>query len=171
MSQQQEQYYLQMAQYKFSLIYWSRYATRIQTISRFIKISLAVISTISAATWANWNSTGYVCSILIIASQAVAVIYEYLPFPQRINELLKLTTALTPIYNNMEKEWFTVSNGELTDKEINQLLYDFIEKWRREDAKYFQDESLPVIKGVKLKADQEKNEYFRNRFGDYYGKK
>ena len=108
---------------------------------------------------------------MIIASQAVAVIYEYLPFPQRINELLKLTTALTPIYNNMEKEWFTVSNGELTDKEINQLLYDFIEKWRREDAKYFQDESLPVIKGVKLKADQEKNEYFRNRFGDYYGKK
>ena len=97
-------------------------------------------------------------------SQVVIAVNEVLPYKKRIKELSDLRSELTPIYNSMEKSWHDVANGSLTEDEINELCYSYVEQWNQTDDKYFKRDALPQIKKCKEIAEAEKELYYKTNF-------
>lgn len=115
----QETYWKRLTQYKFSLYYFGAHMEKCVKISRSIKIVCAVASSASIAAWATWQQLSFWWGLIIAASQVLVAVNEFLPYTKRIQELSNMKAALTPVYNKMEKEWFSVANGSITEEEIN----------------------------------------------------
>ena len=155
-----------MEQYKFSLFYWELYLLKSEKMNRRVRIYIAALSVISAAVWLELDQFKLLWAALITLAQFLNAIYEYLPYGKRTNELGNLIIALTPVYYGMEKDWFKVANGSVTETEIHNSLYSHADKWTKKDLEHFKDTSLPQDKKLIGKADILTNEYFKNMFGE-----
>lgn len=102
--------------------------------------------------------------MIIVISQAVTAVNEVLPYKKRIQELSDLRAELTPIYNNIEKSWHVVANGSLTEDEINELCYSYVEQWNQVDDKYIKSDALPQLKKCMNAAEAAKEIYFETNF-------
>jgi hypothetical protein len=156
----QKRYWNNLTQYKFTLFYLDAHFSRCVKIERFIKITLSLCSSASVASWAIWNEIGFLWAIIIAASQVIGVIDELLPYKKRISEIAELKSRLTPIYYEVEKDWLPVSNGELSEDEVNDRYYKYMKKWTDTYDKFFVDDSLPKNAACVSYAEQEKNKYF-----------
>ena len=103
--------------------------------------------------------------IILALAQIVTAAKPYLPFQSRMNEIDKGLVALNLIYNDIEKEWNSIFNGEYDEHTINQLYYDLSKRWEKADAEILKNDSLPQKEKLILKADKEKNHYFEVMFG------
>lgn len=160
----QKQYWSRMTQYKFDLCYYDSYFARCVKIDRFLKIGLAVASSSAIAAWTAWQNLSFLWGLIIVVSQVVSSLNEFLPYKKRIEDLSKLVNGLTPIYNDMEEEWLYVANGSLTEDQINDRCYKFIRKWDQITRNTFLGDSMPDIKKCRDKAEKMKDDYFRNTF-------
>ena len=64
----------------------------------------------------------------------------------------------------MEYNWLKVSNGELTEEEINELLYTFKNEYTGIENKNMKEEILLDNENFKKEADQKTDFYFENNF-------
>lgn len=160
----QETYWKKLTQYKFNLCYFDAHFSRCVRIDRRIKIFCAIASSTAIAAWATWQKMSFLWGLIIVLSQVVTAVNEILPYKKRIGELSNLKSELTPIYNNMEKDWYDVANGLLTEKEINDRSYLYTDQWNQIDDKYFKNDALPQISKCKNTAEEAKNAYFRTNF-------
>ena len=160
----QKTYWKKLTQYKFNLFYFDAHFSRCVRMDRRIKIFCAIASSAAIAAWATWQKISFLWGLIIVISQVVTAINEILPYKKRIEELSNLRSELTPIYNNMEKDWYDVANGSLTENEINDRCYSYMEQWRQIDDKYFKSDALPRISKCMEAAEIEKNSYFETNY-------
>lgn len=160
----QKIYWNKLTQRKYALCYFNAHFSRCVKIDRSIKIFCAIASSSAIAAWVAWQNLNFWWGLIIVTSQVVTAVNEILPYKKRIQELSDLRSELTPIYNNMEKSWHDVANGSLTEDEINELCYYYIEQWNQIDDKYFKSDALPEITKCEKIAENEKNIYFKNYF-------
>ena len=160
----QEIYWKKLTQSKYALCYFDANFSRCVKIDRFIKIFCAVASSAAIAAWAAWQNLSFWWGLIIVISQVVTAVNEVLPYKKRIKELSDLRSELTPIYNNMERSWHDVANGSLTEEEINELCYSYIEQWNQTDDIYFKSDVLPQIKKCMEIAEAEKELYYKTNF-------
>ena len=146
---------------RFTLDYFNGHFNRCVTINRWLTISMAIISSGSVATWAIWKQLPVLWMALVMGSQIVSVIKDYLPYRKRINELSDLKCQLTFIYTEIEEKWLQVSDGTFNEHEINDLIYQFNRQWNEIDAKYFINDFLPYSKRIADQAQQITNAYVR----------
>ena len=90
---------------------------------------------------------------------------ELLPYRNRIKELSGTVSEVTPIYNQMEKDWFNVAEGMWSEEEINENMYKYIGQWSEIEGQLLKDDSLPHKQSCIDKAEEEKNSYFERCFG------
>ena len=154
-----------MTQYRFDVIYLQNYLGRNVKIDRTIRIFLAIASASSIAAWAQWQNLAFLWGLIIVISQVVSAVNEFLPYKRRIKEISNLLNELSIIYNDVERNWQKVANGSLTEDEINDLCYSYSGQWIKADNKYFKDDYLPQNKKCKEHAEDEKNAYFNSLFG------
>lgn len=133
-------------------------------IDRWLKIICAVASSSSIAAWAAWQNLSFFWGLIIVASQVITAINDILPYRKRIDELSNLRSELMPIYNNMEKNWYDVANGLLTEEEINDLCYSYKVQWDQIDDKYFKGDTLPRVSRCVESAEREKELYYSTNF-------
>ena len=81
-----------------------------------------------------------------------------------MNPHTKLHSAHT-VHAAIERQWFSVANGSLSEAEINDLCYQQMQTWDKIDQEYFQEDMLPRIEKCVDLAEKEKNIYFKNLFG------
>lgn len=160
----QETYWRKLTQFKYSLCYFDAHLARCVKIDRTIKICCAIASSSAIAAWATWQGLGFLWGLVIVISQVTMAVNEFLPYKTRIKELSNIKAALTPIYLDMEKEWFFVSNGERTAEQINERCYQFAQQWNSIDDAYFVDDTLPQVKKCMEYAEKTKNTYFNTNF-------
>ena len=161
----QERYWRQITQFKFELCYLANHFAEYVKINRRIKVSVAVASSSAIAAWAIWADLSFVWGLIIVVGQVVSAINEVLPYQQRIKDIAEMQSRLNAIYIRAEQKWFDVSNGNLSEPEINDLCYQQLKEWDEIDQEYFTADALPKNDNCAILAEEEKNQYFKSRFG------
>ena len=68
------------------------------------------------------------------------------------------------LYIKIEYDWVKVAEGEVTEKEINQLLFDYKKQFSEIESKYLNEEILIENLEYRNLADQKVTKYFENNF-------
>ena len=157
-------YWKKMTQFKFSLFYLQLYLGNSVKLNRIINISVTITSSAAIAAWAAWQNLAFIWGLIIVASQVVFSINQYLPYQKRIEDISGLLSKWNGLYINIESDWYRVSNGKLSEDEINDLCYDYIRKWDRIDNEFFVGDTLPQKSRLIQTAEEMKNNYFENNF-------
>ena len=156
----QKQYWSYMYQIRFAIFYLDLYADRAYKINHAIRTISAIASSGCIAAWAVWQELKYVWAIVIALSQVINAIKDFLPYSARLKNIEAGQKSLKLLYSKIEYNWFFVQNGELSEKQINELLYEF----KRE---YTEIESHCLKEDVSLK-NRRRREKAQKQTGSYF---
>ena len=68
------------------------------------------------------------------------------------------------LYNKIEYNWFKVASGDLSEDEINELLYSFKDEFANIENKNLKEETLLEKDNFREIADRKNDAYFANNF-------
>ena len=136
----QEKYWYYMVQIKASIYYLEIYAEHSYKWDRRVNVYGAIASSSSIAAWAIWKDWSYIWAFIIAISQVFTAIKEYLPFGRRLKFLRPFTEEMKLLYITMEYDWYKVAEGELTETEINTLLFTYKKEFANIEGKYLLEE-------------------------------
>ena len=160
----QEKYWRYMVQIKAWIFYLDLYEEDSYKWEKGINVFSAVASSTSIAAWAIWQHLSFVWSFIIAVSQVLTAIKGFMPYSRRLKMIVPFMEDLKFLYNRMEYNWFKVSSGEVTEEEINEMLYTYKEEFTNIENKNLKEETLPENKMLREKADKKTDEYFKNNF-------
>jgi hypothetical protein len=160
----QEKYWNYMVQVKSSVYYLDIYAEQSYKWDRRINVYSAIASSSSIAAWAIWKDWSYVWAIIIAISQVMTAIKVYFPFSARLKLLRPFLEEMKVLYIRMEYDWYKVAEGELTENEINSLLFSYKKEYFDIEGKYLKEEVLLENSKYMSEADHKTNQYFQNNF-------
>ena len=121
----QEKYWNYMVQIKAWTFYLDIYAEDSYKWDRRINIYGAIASSSSIAAWTIWRNWSFIWAAIIAISQVLTAIKQYLPFGRRLKYLQPFIEDMKLLYLKMEYDWYKVAAGELSETEINGLLYSY----------------------------------------------
>ena len=131
--------------------------------NQFFKISLAVLTAGSVASWQIWEKLATLWTIIACVSQVAIIVYEFLPFKSRLRDIKTLDTLLWSIALGADNHLFDVERGDLSDGQINDLITEYRKLWKMAEDKFFKDDCVPD--NEKLKEDaKEKARIYMQRF-------
>lgn len=87
-----------------------------------------------------------------------------MPYSRRLKILVPFMEDLKFLYNKIEYNWFKVASGELSEDEINELLYAFKDDFASIENKNLKEETLLENNKFKTIADKKTDVYFENNF-------
>lgn len=160
----QEKYWNYMVQSKASVYYLDIYAENTYKCERNINIFCAIASSASIAAWATWTELAYVWGFIIAVSQVLTAVKEFFPYAKRLKMLKQFVEEMKIMYINMEQEWFRVAEGELTEGEINTLLFMYKKKVIELESTYLNEQILVEKTEYTKDADKRCCEYFEKNF-------
>lgn len=153
-----------MVQIKAWIFYLDLYAEDSYKWDKRINILGAIASSTSIAAWAIWQHLSFVWSLIIATSQVLTAIKSFLPYNKRLKILVPFIEDLKFLYNKIEFNWYNVASGEMTEEEINQLLYSFKDEFTNIENKNLKEETLLEKEDFQLIADKKTDLYFANNF-------
>lgn len=153
-----------MVQIKAWIFYLDLYEENSYKWDKRINIFSAVASSTSIAAWAIWNWLSYVWSVIIAISQVLSAVKSFLPYNNRLKAIVPFMEDLKFLYNKIEFNWFKVSSGELTEEEINALLFNFKNEFTNIENKSLKEVTLLENEDFKKIADGQTDLYFQNNF-------
>lgn len=159
----QSQYWQELKQLKFEVLYLDLYYQRTEKINRNIDIFLALVSSGSIGAWAVWQDLTLIWTVLIAASQIISVVKHFLPYRRRQTNLNRHIWSLQQIFSNAEQNWYSVIEGELEDKEIHNLTTKYRKEKNGLSLTYI-DPPLPHNKRLQERAEIEADKYFKNHY-------
>lgn len=160
----QSRYWKYMVQLRAWLFYIDFYTDHSYKWDKRINIYLAITSSSSIAAWAIWNQCGFLWGLLIALSQVITAIKPHLPFGKRLESLGKISNQLQVLFNKADYDWYKVSNGELTETQINDLLYKMKKQYAETVGKSLEAEPLPENEQFRDLADAKTEEYFQDTY-------
>ena len=160
----QEKYWKYMVQIKAWIFYLDVYTEDSYRWDRIINIVVAIASSTSIAAWAIWQKYLFVWSIIIAISQVLTTIKGFLPYSKRLKMLVPFMEDLKFLYNKIEYNWFKVASGDLSEDEINELLYSFKDEFSNIENKNLKEETLLEKDNFRKIADRKNDAYFANNF-------
>lgn len=160
----QERYWRNLVDLKFSEFYIAAQLRSSEAWVIRIDVFLALTSTGSVASWAIWKQHDILWATIIAASQVVVVVKRLMPFQKRIAPLRAAGFAAEEIFLKAEKAWHEVSEGHLTEGEINDLLFDLKTDSAKAWKKNAGEISLPSTSRLRRIADDLTAEYFQRHY-------
>lgn len=160
----QEKYWKYMVQIKAWTFYLDLYIEHSYKWNKRINIFSAIVSSTSIAAWAIWQQLSFIWSILIAISQVLSAVKIYLPFNSRLKTLTPFMEELKFLYNKMEYNWYIVASGDMTEEEINKLLFEFKEQFTSIENKNLKEDTLLERNDFRETADRKTDRYFCNNF-------
>jgi hypothetical protein len=160
----QIRYWKYMVQLKAWLFYIDIYVDHSYKWDKRINIYLAITSSSSIAAWAIWNQCGFIWGLLIALSQVITAVKPHLPFGKRLESLGKISNQLQVLFNQADYEWYKVSNGELTEGEINEKLHDLKKQYAKTVGKALETAPLPENEQFRELADAKTDKFFQDTY-------
>ena len=158
----QEKYWTEMVQLKAHVLYLDEYLVRTERMDRTISMFLAIASSASIGTWAVWQKYQLVWAFIIAFSQVLNAVKPYLPYKKRLETLSGLRRDFEEILLLVERRWYDVAEGNLSQEQIHELHSEIREKKSRAQHKHLGLSPLPGNVRFMEKAEQEATLYFRN---------
>ena len=152
-------------QLKASSMYVETYIEKSDWINMRISIFTALVSSGSVGAWAIWKHLDWLWAGLVAASQVLNVVKQHLPFTKRLASLKPLSFACQQLCNKAESNWHPISQAEMTESEINDLITELNSESLKAWNKAIGDVVLPVNKRIRRVADQKTAEYFSQAYG------
>jgi hypothetical protein len=165
-SAQQRRFWNELTHLRVHAYYLNEYYEKSNKYDRIISSFLALASSSSIAGWVIWNQIGFIWAFIIAISQAIHAIKQYLPFKKRMASLSKLMDLMDRLYIFAESRWYEVSEGKLSDEEINKLITKIKMAKCRYTNKIMNDCSLPTDKYLLTVAEQMTYDYFSSFQGE-----
>ena len=163
----QNLYWRRLTQFKYDLEYYRLYLDRDVQLIKWCNLAITGIPMAATCVWMTWGDNEYVkmiCPLIIVGFQIIGGLFEKLPFAKHRHDIYEMADSLTPVYQEMERTWPKIAHGEFTENEIEQLIQGFDDKRHEIYSRYFQEDSLPVLKKVKKSAKEEAELYFTGLF-------
>lgn len=160
----QEKYWNYMVQIKASIYYLDIYAEKSYKWDRRINVYGAIASSSSIAAWAIWKEFSYAWAFIIAISQVLTAIKDFLPFGRQLKLLRPFIDDMKILYIKMEYDWYKIAEGELTENEINKLIFSYKKEFASIENKNLKEEVLLENSSYMEEADQKTNRYFANNF-------
>lgn len=157
-----DRYLKVLTRFCYGLFYYKEQFRFCVNFDRVLKIVLAVITASSVASWRIWEKYSLVWSVIIGISQLLLIISALLPYKDRITKLRELRVKLADIYEDMENQWFDVCEKKLSGDEINDIISEYKERWRKTESKYMKDDILPRWRWMINKAKNYTVAYVRD---------
>lgn len=170
----QQRYWQEFLDFKRDAFYIAAYHARTESIDRCISMFTAFTSSSAVAGWVLWRETitlwgfsinfSFVWMVVIMISQVINSVKEYLPYKKRFHSLSTLSNDFNSLVLVMESDWYKVSRGLLTEEEINNLHMEMKRKKHEATAKSFPDTSLPIKRRILARADEDTQLWVRTYF-------
>jgi hypothetical protein len=170
----QRRYWQEFLDLKRDAFYIAAYHARTESIDRYISGFTAFASSSAVAGWILWRERvtfwgiivdfSFVWMLIIMISQVINAVKEYLPYSKRLHSLSSLSNDFNSLVLIMENDWYKVSRGLLTEGEINELHMDMKRKKHEATAKSFPNTSLPPNKRLLARADADTQLYVDTYF-------
>lgn len=157
-----EQFWKYMQQIQFKIFYLDLYADDAYKKDRAIKGFSAVASSGSIAAWAIWQRWIFGWAVIIAASQVINAVKGYLPYSARLKNIEQAQKPLKLLYNKIEYSWLSVQSGELTEKQINELLYEFQREYIEIESQVSNGDIFLGSKKMRERAKEQTELYFNN---------
>ena len=175
----QQRYWQEFLDFKRDAFYMAAYHAYTEKIDRGIGMFTAIMSSSAVAGWILWRQSvpvwgividfSFVWMVLIMISQVINSVKEYLPYKKRFQSLSILSNEFNSLVVLMESDWYKVSHSLLTEEEINDLHMEIKKKKHETVAKCFGDMSLPIKKRLLARADEDTQLYVGIYFGGENG--
>ena len=160
----QQRYFKQLSQTKEHTFYLLEYIQDCEKWNWRIDIFIALASSSAIGAWAIWQELKLLWSIIIALSQVITTIKPLLRSKKRLEILYPLQRELEIIYLDIERNWYEVARGKLTEKEINELTINFKEKIEKLQNEKLGNNSIPENKTFIKKAKIKTKNYILNNF-------
>lgn len=160
----QEKYWRYMVQVKARLFYLDMYEENSYKLDKYINMISAIAASSSIGAWVIWQQLSFLWSIIIAISQVINAIKIFLPYSTRRKVTISFLGDLKLLYNKIEYNWFKVSDGELTEEEINEMIFNFKDEYTNIENKNLKEETLPENERFVKIAAQKTDQYFENNF-------
>lgn len=80
----------------------------------------------------------------------LTAIKGFRPYNRRLKILVPFMEGLKFLYNKIEYGWFKVASGDLTEEEMNDLLYSFKNEFTNIENKNLKETDLPTYMGYDM---------------------
>lgn len=164
MSTYQQRYWELLKDTKTQVVYLQYYAVQSEKIDKFVNIFLAITSSSSIAAWAIWQQYQFIWAVIIALSQIITAIKPLLPFKKRLLAISLLNNQIQIISLSLERHWYNVAEGELSDKEIHDLTIDLKEQKNAAEIKALHGMTLPKSSSLLANAEKEADIYLRRQY-------
>lgn len=155
----QSQYWKELYQLKTHINFIELLLEKYELIDRTIKIILAIAASSSIGAWAIWNDHSWVWASIIAASQVISAINPFLPYKERIKSFSSLLHELEEVMIQAEFKWHAISEGELSDIEINKARFEIRAKKQKSLKKNIGNSTIPANSKYRTKAEESAKEY------------
>ncbi len=156
----QNKYWQDLVQMKFECFYINEYLSHSHRQNNMINILTAITSSSSIAGWAIWNELSFVWGALIAVSQVVNALKPLMPYNKRTQYLNIFSSRLSNLYNRYDYDWLRVSDGSMTEEEINELVHEYRIAYQEAYDEFLLENHLPIKETLRATADQRLEEYF-----------
>lgn len=160
----QQRYWNELTQLKAHVEYFRLHQFESEKFDRGIKIFLALAASGGIAAWAVWDELQRVWALIIAISQVLNAVGHLLPWEKRLKVTSSLVFDMEEIFLFAEGRWFDVAEGNLTSRQINELIMELKRKKNRVYSKLMKDVVLPDRPGFIRKAQQSAADYFRSSY-------
>ncbi len=160
-----------LQQAKFDIVFYNLHFNRCVKILRNIKYTDVALTTLSTLAWMQWNNVEWVstiCPIIILLLQVATAVCDKFPFEQRKQELRELSNELDRLYIQMENDWMTIYNSDMTNRKIQNSIQFYSKAQAEIKDRYLKDDTLPENEKIRIRADNITQEYFNSLVGGTY---
>lgn len=160
----QEKYWRLLEDQKISTRYYYLYSNKLEKTDRLVEMIITISSSGSIASWAVWQEFPMLWASIIVGGQFLMTIKSYLPFKSRLKALSAIRKGLSSVVIKTENNWFEVSNGSMTEAEINELLTQQRELFLSILSEGLENVTLPDDDKLIRKAEQDIGLYFKAHY-------
>ena len=160
----QEQYWNEMVQVRSHVFYLEMLLENNQKVDRQISCFMAIASSTSIAGWVVWRDYSFVWALIIALSQAITAIRNYLPYSNRIKNLKQASRDMNEVLIHAETQWIFVSNGSLTDEEVQMQRLDVKRRANAVIDKGLGADPIPKDKHSFQHGEQQAELYFQRYY-------
>ncbi|MDD5065219.1 MAG: hypothetical protein PHQ35_10745 [Phycisphaerae bacterium] len=161
----QDRYWKEFFQLRVHVDYLELYMEQSEFIDKTINIFLGITSSSSICGWVIWQKYSFVWAVIIAISQLVGAIKQFLPYQTRLKAVSGILRDFEELLIIAEMKWFDVSEGNLTEEEINKLQFDIRSKKTKALRKHLEINTLPTKGKLLKKAKQLAETYIKNFYG------
>ena len=161
----QRNFWNKLQELKYEIIYLSlhfRRCIKFLNIIRYIETGTTALCVGLIMFFSQTKWVIIVCGVISLLMQIIIAFAKDTPLSTRKDELREMGHDLDLLYNEMERDWSKISNGQIAQIEIAEGIKRYADKKSNIEKNYFKNDALPEKQDLLDKANDMTEAYFLN---------